>query len=102
MMKIVSKLLLALTGVVLSACAPSTPATLLDIQVGRTDFVLNGHSYATTAELTTALKRLPSPDGINLIHAEGATLERTNEAIAAVKNAGIKAPIGWVGNEVFY
>jgi hypothetical protein len=102
MMKIVPKLLLGLIGVVLSACDPPTTSTLLDIQIRKMDFVVNGHSYATTAELTTALKKLPPPDGINLIHAEGATPERRNEAIAAVKNAGIKAPIGWVGNEVFY
>lgn len=101
-MKIVSKLLPGLIGVVLSACAPSKPATLLDIQIGKTGFIVSSHSYATTAELTTALKKLPPPDGINLIHAEGVSLERRNEAIAAVKNAGIKAPIGWVGNEVFY
>lgn len=45
---------------------------------------------------------LPPPDGINLIHTKDATPARRNEAISAVKNAGIKAPIGWVGNEVFY
>jgi hypothetical protein len=101
MIKIVSKLLLGLVGVVLSACAPSTPSTLFDIQIRKTDFVVNGHSYATTAELTTALKKFPPPDGINLIYTLDTTPERRSEAIAAVKNAGIKATIGWVGNEVF-
>lgn len=101
-MKIIPRLLIGLIGVVLSACAPSTPPTILDIKIRKTDFVVHGHSYATTAELTTALKMLPPPDGVNLIHTKDATPARRNEAIAAVKKACIKALIGWVGNEVFY
>lgn len=101
-MKIVSRLLLGLIAPILSACIPSKTSVVLDIQLRKTDFVVNGQSYATTAELTTALNKLPPPDVINLIHTESAPPERTNEAIAAVKNAGVKAPIGWVGNEVFY
>lgn len=101
-MKIVPGLLLGLLGLALSACDPPKSSAVLVIQIRKTDFIVNGHSYATTAELTAALKNLPSPDVVNLIHAEGATSDRTNEAIAAVKSAGVKAPIGWVGNEVFY
>jgi hypothetical protein len=101
-MKNVAMLLLALLGLGLSGCDLQKSSSVLEIQVRKADFVVDGHSYATSADLTTALKKLPSPDLVHLIHAEGTTVERTNEAIAAIKNAGVKARIGWVGNEVFY
>ena len=102
MMKLIFTVLLALAGVVLSACVPSAPSSLLDIEIRQTDFVINGHSFATIGELTTALKKLPPPDGVNLIHTRGISPERRNQVIVAVKNSGIKTPIGWVGNEVFH
>ncbi len=75
---------------------------MLKVKVMSDMFIVNGHTYFTSAELTAALKTLPRPDTIGLVQEGGITPTRHNEAISAIQDAGLDVPIGFVGNEVFY
>jgi hypothetical protein len=86
----------------LSACVRHKSAPPLEIEVRAAEFVMHDRSYHTTAELTTALREMAPPQAINLVITADAGPNRKGAAVAAIKDAGITAPIGWVGNEVFH
>jgi hypothetical protein len=98
--KYIAKMLLVLFLMIVAAC--SQPKEFKTLQVKSDVFILNGRTYATAAELTTALKTMPRPDGIRLVQEGGISTERHNEAISAVQGAKLNVPISFVGNEVFY
>ncbi|MYM21077.1 hypothetical protein GTP46_00235 [Duganella sp. FT135W] len=75
---------------------------VLKVQVKSDVFIVNGHTYATSAELTAALKTLPRPDEIDLMQERGISRERRNEAVAAIRDTGLNVLIGVEGNEVFH
>lgn len=101
-MKFIAKILLVLFITMVAACSQPKEFKTLQVTVKSDVFIINGQTYATAAELTTALKTMPRPDGIGLLQQVGISTERHNEAISAVQGAKLNVPISFVGNEVFY
>lgn len=85
----------------LASCLPAEAPHALDISITSNAFVMRGAEYKSKGELTTALKMLNPPTAISLRQESGTSAERRAEALAAITDAGIKAPVAIVGNEVF-
>lgn len=101
-MKYTARLALVLFAMMVTACSQLKEPKMLQVKVKSDVFIVNGHTYSTSAELTTALKTMPRPDAIGLVQESNISPERHNEAISAIQGAGLKVPIGFVGNEVFH
>lgn len=101
-MKYIAKLLLVLFVMMIAACSQPKESKMLQIKVKSDVFIINGQTYSTSAELTTALKTMPRPDAIGMVQEGSISSERHNEAISAIQEANLNVPIGFVGNEVFH
>lgn len=101
-MKIITMLLPVLFAMLVAACTQPKVSVQLLVKVRPDAYIVDGHTYATSAELTAALKALPRPDAIGLLSDGEISPVRYSEAISVVQAAGLNVPIGVVGNEVFY
>jgi hypothetical protein len=100
--KYIAKLLLVLFVTMVVACSQPKEFKMLQVKVKSDVFIINGQTYSTSTELTTALRTMPRPDAIGLIQEGGISPERHNQAISALQEANLNVPISFVGNEVFH
>jgi biopolymer transport protein ExbD len=69
------------------------------IDVVRTgEFVMNGIVYKTRSELAAALRQL-KPKALRIRPSPDTSYESVAEALRAVRDSGIEADLGFVGNE---
>jgi len=99
--KYIAKLLLVLFVTMVAACSQPKKSKMLQIEVKSDVFIINGQTYSTSTELTTALRTMPRPDAIGLVQEGGLSPELHNQAISAIQGANLNVPISFVGNEVF-
>ena len=90
-----------LGAVAFASCTPAEVSPALTISVTSNAFLMRGVEYKSKGELTAALKTLKPPAAISLHQEPNITADRRAEALAAISEAGIKAPVAVVGNEVF-
>ena len=84
-----------------ASCTSVESPSPLEIDIISSAYVVAGVEYKSRSELAGALKALPLPAVITLRQGSGTTSERHAEALAPISDAGINAPVTFVGNEVF-
>jgi len=85
----------------LASWTPAESPPSLEITITANAFVVHGATYKSKGELASAPKALPPPATIYLRQEPSTTPERHAEALAANSEAGIRAPVAFVGNEAF-
>ena len=93
--------MLLLGAVAFASCTPAEVSPALEISVTSNAFLMQGIEYRSKSELTAVLKTMKPPAAISLHQEPNITADRRAEVLAAISEAGIKAPVAIVGNEVF-
>jgi len=89
---------LAITTLLLASIvsAADNPVPIDVVRTG--EFVMNGIVYKTRSELAAALRRL-KPKALRIRPGPDTPYESVAEALRAVRDSGIEADLGFVGNE---
>ena len=91
-------LLAALTSV---ACAQDKDFAMASVTVGPSSYRVGGTDVASPAAVVDGLRALRRLDMVGIQVEQGASRQRVDAVIAAIRASGLKARIGVVRNEAF-
>jgi biopolymer transport protein ExbD len=84
-------------------CAERKPVPLYTLEVTVSGFKLEKSALTSKADLVAALKALsPAPEAqIHVVPAQGVAYAQVSQAMEAIRESGVNAHVGIVGNEMF-